>query len=526
MQVNDTYRPVYHASVPKAWSNDPNGLIYYKGRAHLFFQYYPYKAQWGPMHWGHFTTEDFIKWEMHPIALAPDREYEEICGCCSGNSFVKDDRLWLIYTAAQPELQRQCLAYSDDGIHFHKVEDNPVLTSDMLSEEVSPRDFRDPKIIRRGEWYYCLAGIRIIDPVLFKKRQERLKQKEQEQKQENAAKVQWSPSLTVNDDSVPSSQVEEDKEALGYGNMLLCRTRDLKNWEYAGKLFEKQEGFSDEFFTLDGVYECPDYFTCDGTEILLASPQNLPQMGHRFQNLHSCIYMTGHLNMDTGHFEINSIEDLDSGFDIYASQVLKMPDGRHILIAWKEMWDRQYPTQQDKWVGTYTLPRELHYRDGHLYQSPVREIKKYRANKEETGQIPLCNASVSVKGFSGKTIEIKASFRIGGAARTGVKLFKGKEHETLVYYDAGKSAVVFDRTRSGVELKTEGDTLRYCDIDGESVLRLHIFLDVSSVEVFINDGRYTMTCNVYPDPEDTGVEFFCEEGNALLQEAVKYDIIL
>lgn len=536
MQVNNRYRPTYHASVPEAWSNDPNGVIYYKGRVHLFFQHYPHEAQWGPMHWGHFSTEDFVKWKVHPVALVPDQDYEVICGCCSGNSIEADGKLWLMYTAAQPEMQRQCLAYSEDGIHFTKLETNPILTSDMLAKEVSPRDFRDPKIIRRGEYYYCLAGTRIIDPVRYQIRENRLKREEyfgnhpslspEESSQPKDKDLDVNPSRGRHDPSKVPVLGGDERGALGNGNMILLRSRDLLRWEYLGRLLAKQEGFQDAFFQLNGVYECPDYFVSHGTEVLLASPQNLPQMGHRFQNIHSAIYMTGHLDFETGHFEITSIEDLDSGFDIYASQVVAMPDGRHIMIAWKEMWDRPYPTQRDNWVGTYTLPRELEYRNGRLYQRPVREIEKYRQNLLECEAQAISNASVSIEGIEGKAIELYASFDPGDAVQVGMKLFKGKKHETLIYYDAEKEVVVFDRTNSGIYLKTEGDLLRYCDIKKEDTIRFHIFLDVCSVEAFINNGRYTMTNNVYPDPEDTGVEFFSKGGTAILTGVRKFDIVV
>ena len=139
--MSKSYRPLYHASVPSGWSNDPNGTIFYNGKAHLFFQHYPHKPAWGTMHWGHFTTEDFVHWDVLPVALVPDRDYEVICGCCSGSTIEKDGKLYLMYTAAQPTLQRQCMAVSEDGgVTFTKDESNPILTADMLSKEVSPLD--------------------------------------------------------------------------------------------------------------------------------------------------------------------------------------------------------------------------------------------------------------------------------------------------------------------------------------------------------------------------------------------------
>ena len=90
------YKPTYHAYIPKGWCNDPNGMIYYNGTNHLYFQHYPYNAAWGTMHWGHFTSKDFIKWELQPVALRPDQDYEVICGCCSGNAVEKDGKLYII----------------------------------------------------------------------------------------------------------------------------------------------------------------------------------------------------------------------------------------------------------------------------------------------------------------------------------------------------------------------------------------------------------------------------------------------
>ena len=158
-----SYRPTYHASVLSGWANDPNGTIFYNGKAHLFFQHYPYKSEWGTMHWGHFVTDDFIKWETLPLVLEPDRDYEVICGCCSGSTIEKDGALWLMYTAAQPERQRQCMAISTDGgIHFEKNPDNPILTSGMLSLEVTETDCRDPRMFRKGDDYYFIAGARVL----------------------------------------------------------------------------------------------------------------------------------------------------------------------------------------------------------------------------------------------------------------------------------------------------------------------------------------------------------------------------
>ncbi len=78
-------RPKFHLSPRTGWTNDPNGFSFYKGEYHLFYQYYPYKSIWGPMHWGHAVSTDLLHWRYLPAALAPDRDYDSY-GCFSGSA--------------------------------------------------------------------------------------------------------------------------------------------------------------------------------------------------------------------------------------------------------------------------------------------------------------------------------------------------------------------------------------------------------------------------------------------------------
>ena len=546
-----SYRPTYHASIMSGWSNDPNGTIFYNGKAHLFFQHYPYKPEWGTMHWGHFVTDDFIKWEPMPVVLVPDQDYEVICGCCSGSTIEKDGDLWLMYTAAQPERQRQCIAISTDGgVHFVKNKDNPILTSGMLDLEVTETDCRDPRMFRKGDDYYFIAGARVLTKEELEAAREAASEaanreaaeaaketaEAAKEKAEAASKEAASAAGAEMEVRSPSSGTVpadgEEVEKAGYGNLILARSKDLLHWEYVGHLLDEDtEGqipLDPEHFRLNGVYECPDYIVLDGKEIILSSPQNLPQIGKAYQNVHSGIYMFGELSFESGRFRVDEIGEVDSGFDFYAAQSLRMPDGRVILIAWKEMWDRNFPTREEGWAGTYTLPRELSVVDGRLVQKPVREIEKYRSNKAGAASLTADNSSLSVDGVCGNTIEIQVTLEPGTAARSGVKLFRGSEHETLVYYDREEGDIVFDRSRSGIPFTGQEEDVdrRVCHIGAMDSIDLHFFLDVSSIEVFIDGGHHVMTGNVYPDIEqDTGVEFFAEGGSCGFRDLIKYDIL-
>ena len=511
-----SFRPTYHASVPSGWSNDPNGTIWYGGKAHLFFQHYPYKAQWGTMHWGHFVSDDLIHWENLPMALRPDQPYERICGCCSGSAIEKDGKLWLLYTAAQPVLQRQCLAVSEDGgITFRKDPDNPILTADMLSDEVSPLDFRDPRLFEKDGMYYFIAGIRLLG----------------KEDRDKAALLSANSANSSDPGKLRSPSAGSlsgaKGENPGLGNLCLCRSRDLLRWEYVGHLLDPQPEFSPEYYALHGVYECPDYFELDGYEVLLSSPQNLPQMGARYQNIHSGLYLLGKLDFETGRFRIDTIGEVDAGFDFYAAQTLKLPDGRIVMIAWKEMWDRNYPTQTEGWAGSYTLPRELHVADGWLIQRPIRELEACRANPVCRETLRVADGSAAIAGISGNVVELRCRLRPGTSRRSGLRLFRGSEHETLLYVDRAAEALVLDRSRSGIPLKGREENVqtRRCPLDRMDEIELELFLDVSSLEVFVDGGRSVLSANVYPDSEDLGIVFFSEGGDAEFTEIRKYDLI-
>lgn len=145
----------YHFEPKKGWMNDPNGLIYFRGQYHAFFQHNPYAPRWGKMHWGHAVSSDLIHWQELPIALYPDQAYENAGGCYSGSAVEKDGRLYLFYTSVSRRWgQTQSMAYSDDGIHFTKYAANPVISENPLGYS----DFRDPKVTCIDGKYYMVVG--------------------------------------------------------------------------------------------------------------------------------------------------------------------------------------------------------------------------------------------------------------------------------------------------------------------------------------------------------------------------------
>lgn len=145
----------YHFRPKKGWINDPNGLVYFKGYYHIFYQHAPdFEVPWKqPMHWGHARTKDFLNWEELSVALTPGEPYDG-GGCWSGTAIVKDGRLYLFY-AAITAVSTVAVAVSEDGINFEKYSANPVI--DHFPPEGGP-DFRDPAVCHIGGRYFCVVA--------------------------------------------------------------------------------------------------------------------------------------------------------------------------------------------------------------------------------------------------------------------------------------------------------------------------------------------------------------------------------
>lgn len=204
-------RPDFHYKPAKGWINDPNGLVYFKGYYHVFYQHSPnFEYPWHEfMYWGHARTRDFLHWEELPLALSPDADYDDR-GCWSGTATVKDGVLYLFYASVTGKTEQTIsMAYSEDGVNFTKYEGNPVI------REYPPEgsgDFRDPALCRAGDDYYCVIA----------------------------------------------SGNPEARAA----RLLLYKSGDLKNWDYLGVMCEWAEGR----FT-----ECPSFMEAGDLFLLTAS---------------------------------------------------------------------------------------------------------------------------------------------------------------------------------------------------------------------------------------------------------------
>lgn len=459
-------KPVFHVTPPAGWLNDPNGFSVYQGKIHLFYQYHPYSTEWGPMHWGHQVTEDFVRWHEYPAALAPDESYDSE-GCFSGSGIETDKGHVLVYTGVKKDVhgkgnvQNQCIAIGD-GTNYKKITANPVISGDMLPEGFSREDFRDPKIWKEDGVYYLVAGNRGCN-----------------------------------------------RE----GQIVLFASEDLYNWNYKGVL--AHSGGS-----VGSMWECPDFFGLDGMHVLICSPQDMEARGYEFHNGNNSIYYLG--SYDKGGMEFSSTGPfaLDYGLDFYAPQTTLMPDGRRIMVAWMQSWDGIFAPACQKWQGMMTFPRELGIENNRLVQRPVQELKNYYINKV-TYENEVLEGSRCLDGICGRVMDLTVEIKSGSFHEFIIDLARNEKYYTRIVFNKDKDIIETDRTFSGM-VRDVACIRRARARCKDGTIKLRFIMDYNSVELFVNNGETVLSTVIYTPLEAQGVLFTCD--GSITANIEKYDI--
>ena len=468
-------QPLFHLTGGIGWINDPNGFAPYKGEYHLFFQYYPYNTKWGPMHWGHVKTKDFIRWERLPAALAPDTDYDRD-GCFSGSSVeLPDGRQLLMYTGVRnirrrngkiDSFQTQCVAIGD-GTDYEKLESNPVIGAGLLPEGGSEHDFRDPKIWREGDMFYAVIGNRCAD---------------------------------------------------GSGTILLYQSKDALNWEYVSVLAACHNQYG-------RMWECPDFFPLDGKHVLLVSPQEMAAIGLEFHPGNANVALIGKYDRKSHHLNREYVQAIDYGLDFYAPQTLLTEDGRRVMIAWMQNWETSSSILQElRFMGQMTLPRELSVRNGRLFQNPVRELESCRGVKIDYHNV-LINGEASLRGISGRCRDMTVTVHPGNDRNIykWFRLYVAKDGEnfTMIRYRPDIGTLKVDRTHSG--FPHDIVNIREFPVrqkDGE--IKIRVVMDRYSMELFVNDGEQAASFVLYT-PQEANAVSFSSDGSVLV-DVEKYDL--
>ena len=445
----EQYRPQIHFSPAAHWMNDPNGMVYNDGIYHLFYQYYPDSAVWGPMHWGHATSTDLIHWTHQPIALYPD-----ILGYIFSGSAVVDKNntsgfgkggkapLVAIYTshdtvgekAGRNDFQTQSVAYSlDNGKTWTKYSSNPVIKNPGI------RDFRDPKVM----WY------------------------EKEKK--------WIMILAVKD------------------HVAFYSSPDLKQWTHESDL-------GNNLGAHGGVWECPDLFALphNGKEVWVATVSinpGGPNGGSATQ------YFTGSFDGKTFTPDDTTTKWMDYGTDNYAGVTWSnVPGNRRISLGWMSNWNYATTVPTEVWRSANTLPRDLALKEvtGKLYltSTPVKELDKITKRTTTVTNTDVSDYTIGQK----ITMPYRMSFTSDGLKDFAVTLSNEAGEQLVVGYDKGANQYYIDRSKTGESVFNKDFAAKHTAprlSDSKSV-NITMIVDAASIELFADDGLSVMTDIFFP----------------------------
>lgn len=505
-ELDCQYRPKWHYSAERNWLNDPNGLVYANGTYHLFYQHNPHGEEWGNMSWGHATSTDLQHWDEQPVAIACDEQEAIFSGSAvvdvhntSGFGIGGVPPLVAIYTSAYSPAsplagrQAQSLAFStDDGATWTKYAGNPVL-------DRASADFRDPKVF----WHDGAAG---------------------------------------------SYWVMVAVEAVRH-EVVLYKSADLLTWEYLSTFGPAN--------ATEGVWECPDLFELpvDGDAsntrwvlVVNLSPGGIAggSGGQYFIGTFDGVTFRSETTVTDGvQADDSRMADygwLDWGRDYYAAvSFSNVPDGRRLMIGWMNNWQYAASTPSDGWRSAMSLVREVRLvcRGGRpvLVQEAVDPFHTHGTEVFALDRQPLADGVTWLPAEAcGDVLRIDADFEPGAAGRVGLVLRAGGDTgsetggesgstsgpgagaRTVLAYDCRTAELSLDRTESGnVGFHESFPSVERVAVSLEDGrLRLRVFLDRCSVEVFAQDGLATITDLVFPANSGTAVGLLAEgEGGTL-----------
>ena len=464
-KIDEKYRPQIHFTPDKNWVNDPNGMVYYKGKYHLFFQHSPNSTVWSDISWGHATSNDLVHWERKPIAIYPDS-----LGLIFSGSAVVDKNnssglgkngitpLVAMYTshdmlkekAGVIDVENQSIAYSlDEGETWIKYNANPVLKNPGV------RDFRDPKVFWHEQSKNWVASIAAQDQISF------------------------------------------------------YASSDLKNWK-------KLSDFGKTIGSHDGVWECPDLFPMEyegktvWVLIVNINPGG-PNGGSASQ------YFVGDFNGKEFKCDYKQTKWIDYGPDEYAGVTWSNTGNRKLFIGWMSNWQYANIVPTEKFRNAFTIPRELGLKkindEYYVTSTPVSELKKMEKQSIVINNLTI-NGSTDLTSKIGN-LEVPSKFNLVLSNKNdfSIELVNTLNEKVVVGYSKDKNQFFLDRRNAGkVDFHKNFGRMNYAPrLSSSDEISLSIYLDLASIEVFADNGLSVLTSVLFPNEKFSKINIITSE---------------
>lgn len=450
------YRQQYHLMPQAYWMNDPNGFLYFKGKYHMYYQCNPYSTVWANMHWGHATSDDLINWEHQPIAIAPSEFYDDNIkgGVWSGTSLIHDNKMFVLYTACTTDgdkvSQKQCLAWSEDGYNFVKYADNPVLEA---PDELDSADFRDPKVWKHENTFYCIVGTK----------------------------------------------------KSGEACLAIFQSDDLIHWEYKGIFFEGYGMFGE-------MWECPDFFQLDEKYVIQFCPLNMGKE-KSICLVGDFDYKTLKFTCDKV-CESDAGFDFYAPQTVLSPDGRRIMIGYQNSWFWMPWFQDFGLSQLENWCSCMSLPRVLKFdHEGNLRFLPIKEVETLREEKYGFNIIEMkCGEKKELEIGDNIHFELQLEFDLIKNCKNACKLHlrNSEKEDTVIEFNFAYDCITCDKSKSYQNLgavlcgTTSGGSYRsrisrnLC-LKGKEKLKIQIFSDTSGIEIFVDEGKQVFTFNVFPD---------------------------
>lgn len=446
----------FHIEAPFGLINDPNGLCYFNGEFHVFFQWNPNGCEHKTKHWGLVTTTDFINYTEPRIVLRPEDWFDKN-GCYSGTALVKEDELWLYYTGNVKNKNKirephQCLAiYYDKKSRIKKhgviIDKQPEGYTD---------NFRDPFIFNHKNEHFMFVG-----------------------GQNNDLK----------------------------GKILVYNTLNFIDWTFLGELKTKVEptGY---------MWECPNIVKLNKNKhALIFSPQGLISEEFKNQNLYQSGYIIGEFDSKNLEFKNHTkFKELDMGMDFYAPQVF-IHDNKLIMIGWIGMPEKgkDYPTVDVGRIFALSNPRMIEYKSGKLIQKPLDQLTNLRNRK--IIDLENINFKKYSKIFDKRCLEVIVELNVSECNILDFK-FEFENEYILINYDKSNEVLKIDRTN----MELGGKELRKFKLKVDTNLKMHIFIDETIMEIFYQDGLEVTTFMYFPKTDGIKVNITTDKSIFLINK--------